>query len=147
MLFSKLEFVSNFSQGKPKMYVYDPKTEKLSLRCEVPVGDGRFAVALMNKRLIFLGESYHWFIRKTCYYFDLGTLKSSTIAPMKIGRLSLGATVVKGHLYAVGGEGQWGGDDCIEDIDYDLDSVERFECKRMTIFYNTFELILFKMGS
>jgi len=84
-------------------------------------------VALMNKRLIFLGGGNIYGTDNSCFYLDLETLKRSSIAPMKIARYEHGAAVVKGHLYAVGGEGQYGEDDYGDGIEYDLDSVERFE--------------------
>jgi len=118
MVFTKLEFISNFSQIRPAIFVYDPQTEKSSLRCEVPPLEYFFTeFALMKKRLIYLGGVGDSRIQNTCYSFDLETLKGSTIAPMKTARVGHRAAVVKGHLYVVGGRGDCG---------Y-LNSVERFE--------------------
>jgi len=99
------------------MEMYDPDWNIWSKWHELPDDRGSYAVALINKKLIILGGNNISRSLNTCIYLDLETLQWSSIAPMKTARSYLGAAVVKGHLYAVGGEGVGG----------DLNSVERFE--------------------
>jgi N-acetylneuraminic acid mutarotase len=86
---------------------YDPATDKWRARAPVPRALDHMGSAVLNGKIYliggFVGGGVHRDGQNTAFEYDPGSDTWRILAPMKVGRGSVGVAVLDGKIHAIGG--------------------------------------------